>query len=161
MLAALERFGLLEDFLAMIHAIYDSNSFFISDSGQDSATKYQSAGISQKCPLSLFLFVIVMSVIITDARAALRESVGDVSSEVTEVLYADNTLTVDEHSELAHICTDIIANQSNHYGFVFNWSKLEDMCIGSSPSFVQLDGSLVECVTSMTYLGGLLSKDAI
>ena len=34
------------------------------------------------------------------------------------------------------------------------------MCIGCSPSLVQLDGSLIKCVTSMTYLGGLLSKDA-
>ena len=101
-----------------------------------------------------------MSVIITDARAALRDSVGDISSEVTEVLYTDDTLIVDEHGELAQIYMDIIATQGNHYGLVFNWSKLEYMCIGCSPSLVQPDGTLIKCVTSMTYLGGLLSKDA-
>ena len=100
-LAALERFGLPADFLAMINAIYDSRTFFVSDSGQDSTTKSQSAGISQGCPLSPFLFVIVMSVIITDVRAALRDSVNDINSEVTKVLYADDTLIVDEHGELA------------------------------------------------------------
>ena len=120
MLAALERFGLPADFLAMINAIYDSRTFFVSDSGQDSTTKSQSAGISQGCPLSPFLFVIMMSVIITDARAALRDSVGDISSEITEVLYADDTLIVDEHGELAQIYIDIIAIQGNHYGLVFN-----------------------------------------
>jgi hypothetical protein len=97
MLAALERFGLPADFLAMINAIYVSRLFFVSDSGQDSTTKSQSAGITQGCPLSPFLFVIMMSVIITDARAALRDSVNNISSEVTEVLYADDTLIVDEH----------------------------------------------------------------
>ena len=102
--------------------------------------------------LSPFLF--------TDARAAFRDSVGDISSEVTEVLYADDSLIVDEHSELAQIYMDFIATQGNHYRLVFNWSKLEYMCIGCSPSLVQLDGSLIKCVTSMTYLGGLLSKDA-
>ena len=55
---------------------------------------------------------------------------------------------------------DIIAAQGNYYGLVFNWSKLEYMCIGCSPTLVQPDGSLIKCVTSMTYLGGLLSKDA-
>ena len=58
--------------------------------------------------------------IITDARAALRDSVGDISNEVTEVLYADDTLIVDEHSELAQIYMDMIAIQGNHYGLVFN-----------------------------------------
>ena len=39
MLAALEKFGLPIDFLTMINAIYDSRTFFVSDSGQDSTTK--------------------------------------------------------------------------------------------------------------------------
>jgi len=129
MLAALERFGLPADFLAMINAIYDSRTFFVSDSGQDSTTKSQSAGISQGCPLSPFLFVIVMIVIITDARAALRDSVGDISNEVTEVLYADDTLIVDEHGELAQIYIDIITIQGDHYGLAFNWTKLEYICV--------------------------------
>ena len=133
MLAALERFGLPADFLAKINAIYDSRTFFVSDNGQDSTTKSQSAGISQGCPLSPFLFVIVMSVIITDARAALRDSVGDISSEVTEVLYADDTLIVDEHGELAQIYMDIIAAQRQP---LRTRVQLEQTCIyvfGSTP----------------------------
>ena len=74
--------------------------FFVAISGQDSKTKSQPARISQRYALSPFLFVIVMSVIITDAQAAPRDSVGDVSSEITEVLYADDTPIVDEHGEL-------------------------------------------------------------
>ena len=76
------------------------------------------------------------------------------------MFYADDTLIVDEHGELAQIYMHIIATQSIHYGLVFNWSKLEYMCIGCSPSLVQLDKSLIKCVTSITYLRGLLSKDA-
>ena len=125
MLAALERFGLPTDFLTMINTIYVSRTFLVLDSGQDSTTKSQSAGISQGCPLSPFLFVIEMSVITTDARAALRDGASDISSEVTEVLYADDTLIVDEHGELAQIYIDIIAIQGDNYGLVFNWTKLE------------------------------------
>ena len=57
-----------------------------------------------------------MSVIVTDAQAALRDSVGDISSETFEVLYADDTLSVDEHCEFY---MDIIEIQE-YYRFVFD-----------------------------------------
>ena len=120
MLAALEIFGLPADFLAMINAIYVSLTFVVSDCGQDSTTKSQSTGINQRCPLSPFSFAIVIRVIITDAWAVLRDSVGDISSEVIEILYAVDTLIRDDHGELAQIYIDIIAIQGNHYGLVFN-----------------------------------------
>ena len=93
----------------MSNAIYDARTFFVSDGGQDSTTKSQSDRTSQGCPLPPFLFVIIMNVIITDARAALRDSVGD--SEVTDCY--TQTIIVDEHGELAQIYMDIIANQGN------------------------------------------------
>ena len=120
MLVALERFGLPTQFLAMISAIYDSRSFFVSESGHQSSTKRQSAGISQGCPLSPFLFVIGMSVIISDSRNMLHDKVGDLSSDITEVLYADDTLIADQHGDLAQTYTDIIALQGHHYGLEFN-----------------------------------------
>ena len=90
-----------------------------------------------------------MSLIITDARVAHRDSVGDINSEVKELLYADDTLIVDERGELAQIYMDIIATQGNNYSLVFNCSKLEYMCIRYSPSLVQPDGTLIKCVTSI------------
>ena len=48
---------------------------------KDSATKSQSARISQGCLLFYLLFVVVMNVIITDALAVLRDSVNDIRSE--------------------------------------------------------------------------------
>ena len=61
----------------------------------------------------------MISVIITDARAVLRDSVGNISSEVKEVLYVDDTLIVDEHGD-AQINMNIIAAPGNYYGLVFN-----------------------------------------
>ena len=55
---------------------------------------------------------------------------------------------------------DAIADQGHYYGFVFNWNKLEYLCIGCSPSIVQPDGAAVKFVTPMNYLGGLLTSDA-
>ena len=80
----IEKNKLPAEFLAMIKAIYDSLILFVSDNGQSSITKSQSAGISQGCPLSACLFAIVINKMIMDAPATLRDSVGDISSEVSK-----------------------------------------------------------------------------
>ena len=110
MLVALERFGLPNHFLSMIDAIYSSRVFFVHDNCQDSSTQCQSSGISQGCPLSPFLFVMVMSVIITDARSNLHNNIGSQCNEVSEILYADDTLIVDRHGKLAQPYMDAIAH---------------------------------------------------
>ena len=66
-----------------------------------------------------------MSVIITDAWAALCDSVDDISSEVTQVLHVDDMLIVDEHCELTQIYVVIITTQRKYYKLIINWSKLE------------------------------------
>ena len=76
------------------------------------------------------------------------------------VLYVDDTLIVDEHCELAQICTDTIASQRHYYGLVFNWSKLEYMWIRCSPFLVQLDRLVIKCFTTMKNHIQLLSKYA-
>ena len=50
----------------------------------------QKFGISQGCPLSSFLFSILMTVLMHDCRAKL----GDIPMELAELLYADDTLLI-------------------------------------------------------------------
>ena len=101
-----------------------------------------------------------MSVIIHDARTDLHNCVGDISNEVSEILYADDTLVVDQHGDLAQIYMDIIARHGHHYGLQLNWDKLEEICVGCLPTLVRPDGISIKCITSMNYFGGLMSNDA-
>ena len=66
MFAALSRFGLPDQFVEMVSNIYSSRSFFVHDSSLDSSTRQQNSGISQGCPLSPVLFVIVMTVLFSE-----------------------------------------------------------------------------------------------
>ena len=129
MLNALRRFGLPVEFVNMIASIYDSRSFFVRDNNADSNIKSQFAGISQGCPLSPVLFVITMSIVIADSRATLVETIGHSANVVSEILYADDTLIVDESCDFAQLYMDIIADQGNRYGLSFNWDKIEYICI--------------------------------
>ena len=94
-------------------------------------------------PALIFLFLILMSVIIADVRAALRDSVDDINSEITEVLYADDTLIVDEHGELAQIYMDLIVTQGNHYKCVSSIGASLDICVSDVH---HLSFNLINCL---------------
>ena len=65
---ALKRFGIPQELVQMISAIYTDRRFIIRDAGSTSTWHPQAFGISQGCPLSPFLFVILMGVLIKDAK---------------------------------------------------------------------------------------------
>ena len=67
LLHALRWFGLPEGMLDMFGDIYNRCSFMVRDHNHLSQPHKQSAGIAQGCPLSPYLFIIVMNVIMADA----------------------------------------------------------------------------------------------
>ena len=60
---SLRRFGIPEEFVEMIRDIYSERKFTVRDAGIESEFHDQHNGISQGCPLSPFLFVIIMTTI--------------------------------------------------------------------------------------------------
>ena len=95
--------------------------------------KSQFAGISQGCPLSPVLCVMVMSVLIADAHQDLIEQIGDDAKFVSGILYADDTLIVDERGDLAGIYMNFILKQCDYYGLTFNWDKIPIITIRCNP----------------------------
>ena len=76
----------------------------VRDAGVDSEFHPQHFGIVQGCPLSSFLFTIVMTVLIGDARDHLTDELGVPLAPdlpVHEFLYADDTLIVETHGPTA------------------------------------------------------------
>ena len=69
---ALRRFGASGKMLAIISAIYTDRHFFVEDAGVKSPNHPQHFGICQGCPLSPFLFGIVMTVLMHDAKKLLQ-----------------------------------------------------------------------------------------
>ena len=72
LLTALRRFGVPEPFSQMVPNIYQNRTFLVQDAGARSRLHSQNAGVCQGCPVSPLLFVIVMTVLIHDARAELH-----------------------------------------------------------------------------------------
>ena len=94
LLSALTRFGLPEHFVSVIRAIYSDRVFEVKDCGVTSAKRRQLSGICQGCPLSPYLFVIVMTILMHDAHAALGVTATAAvhRGDLYDILYADDTL---------------------------------------------------------------------
>eukprot|EP00959_Pyramimonas_sp_CCMP1952_P463349 9484784-Pyramimonas_sp.AAC.1 len=88
MLAALERFGLPSSIRRIVGDIYNGRTFQVQEAGHLSAERAQRSGISQGCPLSPLLFVMVMTVIMTDAADALGQQLAE---RVGQLVYANDT----------------------------------------------------------------------
>ena len=71
-IVALRRFGVPDGVCSIIRAIYSGRKFVVRDAGHTSEPRPQHFGIPQGCPLSLFLFSIVMTVLLFDAFCKTR-----------------------------------------------------------------------------------------
>ena len=106
MLHALARFGLPPAFIDMVRAIYTDRSCQVRDSGRVSDVHAQRFGILQGCPLSPFLFSILMTVLIRDAKDQLHAQFGADrfgALGLGEILYADDTLLMGCDGHAVHL----------------------------------------------------------
>ena len=97
MFEALERINIPLKMLRIIKALYRNPSFQLQHDEFTSQEYFQQCGIRQGCPLSPYLFIIVMSVLFADIhqdhhRAPSHGKLDHLS--FMEVLQADDTLLV-------------------------------------------------------------------
>ena len=111
----------------MIKHIYAERKFSVISASQQSSLRLQSSGISQGCPLSPFLFVMLMTVVVHDATASLSPELKEAVAQgkLNTVLYADDTLIVGvEESHLQGMLT-AISETGARYGMSLHWSKFQ------------------------------------
>ena len=124
---ALGRFGVGEPMLSLIKKIYTGRHFTVADAGDKSINRPQLAGISPKCPLSPFLFGMVMTVPMTNAKNALSEGAKAAyeNKELEHTLFADDTLLISsngEHVEEEYM--SLIEERGRDYELEVGWRKV-------------------------------------
>ena len=123
---AMSRFVIPYHFCSVVRGIYNGRHFIVRDGGVTSGQHPQCFGISQGCPLSPFLFSIVMTLLIQDAKAAFLSRRDPArTGEISELMYADDTLILAVNNEDAEIYMQCIEQAGRMYGLQLNWNKLE------------------------------------
>ena len=159
LIVALRRFGIPDGFCSIIRAIYSGRKFVVRDAGHTSEPRPQHFGISQGCPLSPFLFSIVMTVLLFDASAKLEMEVETRQPcvlPINELVYADDTLVVAADPYRAETHMRCIEAMGMNYGLRLNWKKCEVLPIGCEANITAPDGSFLTCKRSISYLGSYL-----
>ena len=125
LVVALARFGLPDMMLNMIKNIYSDRRFRVADDGSFSTEHTQRAGISQGCPLSPFLCVMLMTVLIEDAVASLGNDDKQLheTGALASILYADDTFLVGVSTPSLQRFLDAVAASGAQYGLSLHWDS--------------------------------------
>jgi retron-type reverse transcriptase len=159
LLEALERMGLPRKYLAAIQSLYNDPMFAVKVGQNQSEWKKQQAGIRQGCPLSPYLFVIVMTVIFRDVHDDLNLTRGTVDGlSFTELLYADDTVLITNNVNAMNRLLRNVERCARYHGLNFNKDKCVSMNFHCDAKTKYADGTKVPCGDAVTYLGAELTK---
>lgn len=150
---ALKRFGIPLHVVDIIKSIYSGMIFRVKDKGSSSKPGSQKNGICQGCPLSLFLPIIVMTVLMDDAYEILGSNP---SRNLCDILYADDTLVLGSDSLEFSKLARAVQQASAMYGMRLHWGKVQAVHVQTGELIFGSDGKLVKSSPSVVRLGGLI-----
>ena len=152
----------------VIEAIYRDPKFSVKEMGKRSSERRQNSGIRQGCPLSPlspYLFIIVMTVIMRDInakltqeeRATLRNEQPMGMEGYDKLLYADDTIILTSTKQAAEIILHKIQEESSRHNMKLNQKKCILLGMNSLGSVQYLDGGFMPMADRAPYLGTNMS----
>ena len=158
---ALRRFGVPGALLEFLGNVFSARSFFVLDCGSSSGMRPQRSGISQGCTLSPLLFVMAMSVLLSDAVASLSAPAKAAydRGDLSDIVYADDTLLVAVSSDHLNEYLSAVAAAGERYGMTLHWNKFQLLPIQCTPRVCTPEGKPIPCKARMEYLGTTLTDD--
>ena len=131
LLEALRRIGIPDKMVRVIESMYRAPRFSVKEKGKRSTERRQRTGIRQGCPLSPYLFITVMTVMLTDMEKGMTEGERNITTASQPMgaeghdkfFYADGTLILASTAEAAELMFRKIQTESAKYNMRFNQRK--------------------------------------
>lgn len=160
MFEALTRFSIHDTMANHIAALYRNPTFKVEKGDDKSSWRKQHSGIRQGCPLSPYLFILLMTVLFHDIRDSLGDQIQERAIEgfdEREILYADDTLLVLPNEEAMTKLLNAIVVESSYYGLKLNRDKFMAINMNSYHNVTFLNGQPMQHVDNATHLCGILT----
>ena len=164
MMQALQRFGISTNAEAAISSLYSKPAFSVQGFDTTTTQGTVAAGIRQGCPLSPYLFIIVLSVILHDMDQTLRSqgtpfNTWSEGRPIYDVEYADDTLLLALVTTQMQQFLAALESGAAEYGMSLNSTKTELLVRDSETtnSLTFRDGTAVPTTTHIKYLGSMIS----
>ena len=168
-------FQIPEEILGIIRSLYAKPQFYVDIEGVKSKVATQETGIRQGCPLSPYLFTMVMDRIFeiipqiaqghkNKMRIQKKRQEGVVKS-FAALLYADDTLLCDNTEKETQALLWAVEEVSGIFGLKLNKKKclviaVEERIAGQHIKIKFLDGTILPEESQAEYLGGILDSKA-
>ena len=164
MLEALSRFGLSDKMIAAVAAIYEAPTFQTRGFQDHTAEGQVHAGIRQGCPLSPYLFVIVLTVIFADidhdldSKGMPRNTWSSIHP-VYDLEYADDTLLLARTIPQMQSFLSSVEKIAAEYGMKLNDTKTELLTktAGETTTLKFANGAAVPTTPQLKYLGSMIA----
>ena len=163
LMGALERMNVDDKMRRVIGALYRNPTFKVEIDGNSSGWYEQKAGIRQGCPLSPYLFVVLMTVMFADVHRFLGRSTREhrvLGADFDEVLYADDTICISEDARTMNKLIKGIEDEGEKYGMRLNYEKCELFWFGDIGTVRMRDGTRMKPMDEVKYLGCQLNNRA-
>jgi hypothetical protein len=161
--SALRRMRAPAKLCSVIEALYDNPRFQVEIDGVSSQWYTQDTGIRQGCPLSPYLFVIFMTVLMFDVNQSVRRNLAQhrpPGSNFDEVLFADDTICISSDTRSMNMLLAAIQREGAKYDMKLNQTKCEALVFGGRAAIKFEDGTPVKQVSEAKYLGCFLNTHA-
>ena len=159
LLESLRRLRIPEKIVKVVESLYENPEFIVEINGAQSNTKKQKRGIRQGCPLSPYLFVLVMTALLHDVHwnTERRTDYPD-GIDFGEVLYADDTILIGKDAKKVQRVLQRIEEISKTYGLALNKDKCVHLRINNRKRVKFKDGKQMPTEEDTTYLGAQLNS---
>jgi len=160
---ALYRLNIPDKLLKIIASFYENPKFRIKDMEGNSEYRKQCAGIRQGCPLSPYLFILLMTVVFHDVHQEVDHKIAPYSGDCTsawELLYADDTMVMGSRAREINIILKQIEIESEKYNLKLNHEKCFYIGMNGKADIHFMDGKRVTKADKVEYLGGVITTEA-
>jgi len=152
----MKRVGVDQKLIDITKSLYRETLFCVEIDGITSEWLPQHTGIRQGCPLSPYLFLIVMTTLSHDVHSKIDERLTRhrvPGADFDEVTYADDTICISRCATVMNEFIQTIETEGLKYGMKLNKTKCELITNNHTVRIIFQNNTPVKKEKSATYLG--------